>query len=186
MPSLRLSMLLAAATLAGCATTVKVQTEYDPNAPFPAYKKYAWLTQMPGPEQAAAMRNPGAYALVVGAFDRELGRKGFQKTSLDGNPDFLVAVAGNSQERIDVSSYGYAYGGAYVYGAYGPGVVVAAPDVRTYTDGTLLVDFVDAKTKKLFWRGTAMDTVTNPSLLSASIDDAARQLVAAFPPPPKK
>jgi hypothetical protein len=187
MPSLRLSMLLAVATLAGCATTVKIQTEYDPAAPYPAYRKYAWLNATPGPEQAAAMRNPAAYAMVVGALDRELAKKGFEKTTLEGNPDFVVAVLGNSQQRIEVTNYGYAYGGAYAYGPYGPGMVVAAPEVRSYTDGTLLVDFVDAKSKKLFWRGTATDTVTSPDSLKASIDDAARQLVAAFPPAlPKK
>ena len=182
MPSLRLSMILVAATLAGCATTVKIQTEYDPAAPYPTYKKYAWLNATPGPEQAAAIRNPSAYAMVVGALDRELGRKGFEKTTLDGNPDFVVAVLGNSQQRIEVTNYGYAYGGAYMYGPYGPGMVVTAPDVRSYTDGTLLVDFVDAKTKKLVWRGTATDTINDPESAKKVVDAAARGLIEAYPP----
>ena len=52
--------------------------------------------------------------------------------------------------------------------------------------GDLFAIVYDAKTKKLFWRGTATYTVTSPESLRASIDDAARQLVAAFPPAPKK
>jgi hypothetical protein len=185
MLSLRLSALVVAATLAGCSS-VKIRTEFDPAAPFASYRSYAWVTSAPGSEQAAPMRDPRVRAQVVAALDREMAKKGLVLTSIDASPDFLVSVLGWSNTQIDVQNYGYAYGASYAYGPYGP-TTVAAPvtQVREYTEGTLLLDFVDAKTKKLVWRGTATDTIASPESVRASIDEAARKLLEAYPPKPK-
>jgi hypothetical protein len=181
MQALRTSALVLALALAGCSS-MKVRTEFDPKAAFPAYKTYAWITVPPGEEQATPIRNPTVRGRVVYALDREMGKKGLVQAKEGAEPDFLVFVIGWSQSRVEVSTYGYSYGGAYVYGAYGPGVVVPVSDVREYADGTLILDFIDAKTKKLFWRGTATDTVGSADALQASIDDAARKLMASYPP----
>jgi hypothetical protein len=183
MPSLRLSMLLFFAALAGCST-MKIRTEYDPTAPFVKYRTYAWIAAPPGPEQAAPIRNPQIHARVVAALDREMASKGLVKTSMEAGPDFLVSVLGWAKTRIDVRTYGYAYVPVY---AYGPGPVRAVPvtEVRQYADGTLLLDFVDAKTMKLVWRGTASDTITTAEDVQRGIDEAAHKLVAAYPPKPQ-
>lgn len=187
MPTLRLSTAVLAAALSGCAT-MKVSTEYDPSASFAAYRSYAWNPARPGPEQPPAIRNPAVYDLVVQAIEREMAAKGFVRTTPEQNPDFLVSVLGWAQARVEVSTYGYAYGGAYMYGPghYGPGMAVPVAQVRQYTDGTLLLDFVDAKTMKLVWRGTATDTLADPAAVPKVIDAAAKALLEAYPPPPKK
>jgi hypothetical protein len=174
--------LAAAAVLAGCST-LKVKTQFDPTAPYPTYKTYAWLATQPGQEQAAAIRNPAVRSLVVDAVDREMKRKGFVRTTPDQNPDFLVSVIGWGQSRVEITNYGYAYGGAYVYGPWGPSAV-AAPiaEVNQYTDGTLILDFVDAQSKKLFWRGTATDTLTTPEQVPNVVDGAVRKLLEQYPP----
>jgi len=188
MPSLRLSILVTAAALAGCST-LKVNTEYDTTAPFATYKTYAWLANAPGPEEAPSIRNPVVQQTVVAAVDREMARKGLVLTRLESNPDFLVSVHGWAQSRIDVQSYGYGYGygGAYAYGPYRAPMPVGV-EVRNYTDGTLLVDFVDAKTRKLVWRGTATDTFTSVDMnaVRKTVDEAARQLLDAYPPPKQR
>jgi hypothetical protein len=182
MRSMRLCFVVLAAALVGCSS-VKVRTEYDPAAPFKTYRTYAWLPTAPGPEQPAAMRNPEAYARVVAAVDREMAAKKLVRTSVDANPDFLVSVLGWTRSGVEVVNYGYTYAGAYAYGPYGAGAMVPVNEVREYTEGTLLLDFVDAKSRKLVWRGTATDTVTSPESVRASIDAAARELLAAYPPP---
>ncbi len=183
MPSSRVSILALAAALAGCSS-LKVNTEYDPTAPYATYKTYAWIANPPGPEQAPAIRNPVIQQQVVAAVDREMARKGFALTKPDASPDVLVSVHGWAQQRIEVTNYGYSYGGAYAYGPYRPMPVPGGTDVHTYTDGTLLLDFVDAKAKKLVWRGTASDTFSSPDLnaVKRSVDEAARQLLDAYPP----
>jgi hypothetical protein len=175
----RLPVLALAAALAGCST-LKVHTQYDPAAPFASYKRYAWLATAPGAEQAAAIRDPGVRSLVVSAIDREMAHKGLVRTTPDADPDFFVSVLGWAQSRIEVTSYGYAYAPAY---AYGPSYVGPA-DVSHYTDGTLLLDFVDARTRQLVWRGEATDTVGSASEVKGSIDEAARRMLEGYPPKP--
>ena len=136
---------------------------------------YAWLQTPPGPEQAPAIRNPLIRERVVAAVDRELAKKGFARVSPDATPDLLVSVHGWAQSRVEVTNYGYSYGGAYAYGPYRPMPVSAGVDVRSYTDGTMLLDFVDAKAKKLVWRGTASDTVkenATPEEREKNLNDA--------------
>jgi hypothetical protein len=185
MPSLRLSTLVLAAALAGCST-VKVNTEYDPTAPFDRYKTYAWITTEPGPEEAPPIRNPQVRAQVVGAVDREMKAKGLVLTTPASNPDFLVSVHGWAQDKIEVANYGYAYGGAYRYGGYGVGYAVPVQEVRAYTQGTLLLDFVDAKSKQLVWRGVATDTISSPETLKKTINSVTAELLRAYPPPKQK
>jgi hypothetical protein len=193
MAALRRSMLLVAAALAGCST-LTYNTQWDPGAPYATYTTYAWLSTVPGAEQAAAIRDPAARALVVSAVDREMARRGFVELPPDKNPNFFVYVIGWGKDRVDVTTYGYTYMGAYdkrpmldrleeTYGPWGPTpVTTPVIEVNQYKEGTLVIDFVDANTKKLFWRGTASDTVTSPAHLKGVIDEAVRKLIDAYPP----
>ncbi len=112
------SLAVAAGLLAGCSS-LKVVTQFDPAAPFPTYKTYAWLATTPGAEQAATIRDPAVRVLVIDAVDREMGKKGLVRTDPDKNPDFYVSVIGWGHERVEVTNYGYAYAPTYVYGGYG-------------------------------------------------------------------
>jgi hypothetical protein len=184
MPTLRLSAVALAATLAGCST-MKVATEYEASAPFDTYKTWAWLSVSPGQEQAAAIRNPMVRKMVVEAVEREMAKKGLVKTSPDANPDFYVSVIGAARSRIEVTSYGYMYAGPYAYAPYaGYPVVAAAPvtEMREVADGTLVLDFVDAKSKTLFWRGTASDSVTTVEAVRSTVDEATRKMLENYPP----
>jgi hypothetical protein len=170
----RLSLLALAAGLAGCST-LHVETQYSAGAPFASYRSYAWLSTAPGAEQAAAIRNPAVRSVVVSAVDRELAAKGLARVIPDQNPDLFVAVIGTAQGRVEVAAYGYGYAGPYV----GP---VPVATVSQYADGTLLVDLVDAKTRKLVWRGIASDTFTGGEDVRAKVEDAVRHVLAGYPP----
>lgn len=183
-----LSCLLAlTAALAGCST-VKVHTEYDPTAKFAQYETYAWNPTPAGPDQVATARDPAVRAMVVAAIDREMARKGLVKVEPDADPSFIVTALGSAQRQIEVNNYGYTYAGSYVYGPYGPGYAIATPavEVRDYHVGTLLLDFSDARTKQLFWRGVATDTIEDVSTLRKTIDDVAKKLLESYPPKPAK
>ena len=130
--------------------------------------------------------------MIVAAIDREMGRKGLVKVAVEEDPSFIVTALGSAQRQIEVNNYGYVYGGSYVYGPYGgpygPGYTVAAPavEVHDYHVGTLLLDFSDARTKKLFWRGVATDTIDDPSRVKKVVDDVAKKLLDSYPPSQKK
>jgi hypothetical protein len=170
------------ASLAGCAGA-RITTEFNPKLDYKTFRTYAWNPAMPGTEQAASIRNPAVYALVRDAVERELANKGLQRVDT-GSPDLLVSVHGMGKDRIEVQSYGYAYGG---YGYYGgpfgyPAPVAMGASVQTYRDGTLIVDLIDARTKELAWRGTASDTVSDPSQVQGVVNNAVHTLMQEYPP----
>ena len=184
---MRRTAILAAlcATLAGCAGA-RITTEFNPKLDFRGFKTYAWNPTGPGAEQASSIRNPAVYALVREAVDRELANRGLVRVDT-GMPDLLVAVHGMAKDRIEVQTYGYAYGG---YGYYGgpfgayPGPIAVGGTVQQYRDGTLIVDLVDARTKELAWRGTASDTVSEPSQIQGAVNNAVKTLMKEYPPRP--
>ena len=180
--------LIAVAALGGCASTMKIQTEYNPKAEFAQYKTYAWNPTPAGPDQAPTARDPAVRAMIVAAIDREMAKKGLVKVPYEDDPSFIVTALGWAQRQIEVTNYGYVYAGSYVYGPYGPGYAVATPavEVRDYHVGTLLLDFSDARTKELFWRGVASDTIQDVSTVRSTIDEAARKLLESYPPKPQK
>jgi hypothetical protein len=182
MPSARALPTVLVAAVLGCAgSQVSVQTEFDPKADLASYRTWAWIASPPGPEQAPAARNPLVRGWIVQAIERELSAKGLQKVDLGASPSFLVAIHGYARTRIEVQQYGYTYG----YGPYGfyPAPVGVMTDVREYREGTLLIDFVDAGTKSLIWRGTATATLASDAPSQREIDVAVKDVLATYPPP---
>ena len=59
-----------------------------------------------------------------------------------------------AQDKVDVQSwgYGYGYGPGRYHGTWGGGGGI---ETYNYTEGTLIIDIVDASSKQLVWRGTA-------------------------------
>jgi hypothetical protein len=179
----RRALVTAAALLAAGCSSVNVQTQFDPGAEFAKYRTYAWVTAPPGPQENPAMRSSRVYAMVVGSIDTALPGKGFKRVATEASPEMLVAVHGFAQEKIEVSQYGY----SYAYGPYGfyPAAVVPVTDVHQYREGTLLLDFVDAATKQLVWRGIATAVLSRDGVTQDQVDEAVKQLLAAYPPPKK-
>ena len=99
-------------------------------------------------------------------------------TEAADNPDFYVMYYSGTQNKVNVTNYGYGYGPRWGYG--GGGV-----DVQQYTEGTIILDFVDAKTKQLVWRSTASGALSkNPTPEEAQqrLDDVVAQMLSEYPP----
>jgi hypothetical protein len=57
--------------------------------------------------------------------------------------------------------------------------------VDQYDEGTFLLDIVNSQTKKLIWRGTAMDTVQksdSPEKREERMNKAVTDMLQKFPP----
>ena len=50
-----------------------------------------------------------------------------------------------------------------------------------YADGTLVLDFVDAKTRRLVFRGVGKGVVGSRESTARNIEDAVARIVAAMP-----
>ena len=166
-----LATALALALGTGTAFAQKITTDWDKANSFTGYKTYAW-TQGTMPAGA----NPLMVQRAQSAVEAELSAIGLVK--VDANPDVMVALHGSTKEDVNLQTVGYGYGaGSWRFGG---------GSSTTYVDriltGMLVIDVVDAKAKKLVWRSTATDTVSdNPQKNEKKIHKAVEKMFEKYP-----
>ena len=163
----------------GCSS-VSVSTDYDQSVDFSGYKTYQWGSAKDPSD--VLLKNQLLLNRVFEAIDNTLGPKGFSKVT--SNPDFVVYPHAGTQEKTDVQSWGYGYGGWWGAGPYGGGNI----DVTQYTEGTLYIDMVDMNKNQLIWRGVGKGILGDPSSPEEStknVNNAVSQVLKDFPPQPK-
>ncbi len=86
-------------------------------------------------------------------------------------------------------AYGYGYHGrgygghGYDYGGYyGRGYGGGGSYLRTYKEGTLILDFVDPETMQLIWRGWATFAFDDPDKAARYVNKAVKKILKKFPP----
>ena len=163
-------MLAGALMLAAMpAMAQQVNADFDKTAGFANFKTYSW-TQGTIPANA----NPLMVQRVNAAVDAELSAIGLMK--VDKDPDVLVAVHGATREDVSLQQWGYAprFGGGQI-------------DVNRVLVGTLIVDIIDARAKKLAFRATASDTVSdNPQKNEKKIHKAVEKMFEKYPGGPAR
>jgi len=105
-----------------------------------------------------------------------------------GLMELLVNTIAILKDRQSVSSNTdfYGYGGAYRPYAWGGGMgTVSASttyNVENYKDGSLIIDVVEAATKKLIWQGTGNSEIDKPLKdPDKQIPAAITKIMASFP-----
>lgn len=176
--------------VAACASPT-IGYDYDRGANFSSYRTYAWV---PGEQEKTGDRRADGSDVDIRlrtAVAAQLLRKGYS-TSTTGPPDFYVAYAIQLKESTaDFSSQYFTdgmTGRPFVHSAdtrSPSGTHRTEPDPQSYMSGILLIDIVDASSKRLVWRGTASGAV-DPSLTSRERDERTRGIVrdvlSHFPP----
>lgn len=172
----KISLILMAALLVWSVncSSVSVNYDYDPRFDFSQLKTYDWIS-VKVPEKGSELRMKRAMI----ALENALAAKGYMLAQ--NNPDFLIALHGFSETKVNVTTYGYGYGPYYGWGRWGVGYV----DVNTYEQGTFFVDFVDSKSKELVWRGIAQGAA-EPNLSPKEQEEkfayVAEKMLKNFPP----
>jgi hypothetical protein len=134
------ALLLAA----GCGPTLQVKTDYDHRADF---GKYRTFTMQQGKVISELGYGEERNTLVTQRIDQalrdQLRAKGLQPTA--DQPDLVVSYVAGARTRRELEGMGYTG-----LGWWGP----AYDDfwVREYPEGTLVIDFRDARTDQLVWR----------------------------------
>lgn len=166
--------------LAGCAAPVHYQ--YN-SASYAAWHTFAWKAQAAG-----VIRNPildsGILATrVEKAVSAILEGRGYRKVASAGEADFLVTYHTALQRELQSSpSVGFAYG------AFWPSVgtvFINQPSARDVQKGSLILDVIDARTKKLVWRGWITRVLEQGNYTQKGVDNAVRRILSKFPPPPR-
>jgi hypothetical protein len=177
----RFTVFAAAVVLAACST-VTVTTDYDRSASFAKYKTYSLA-----PASQGQTLSPTGEAALRDSLRTELGTRGISPAG-SGRADLAVVRHVFTQEKVSVHQYtdwGYGYHGGWPYGYGHYGMWAGAPrtyvDVNNYTEGTMILDFVDTRTGKLVFRGTGKAVVGGVESNAEKIREAVRKIVADFP-----
>lgn len=183
---MKTSAALLSATAVACAltacSTVTVTTDYDRSASFAKYKSYSLA-----PAKQGQTLSPSSEAALRDSLRAELGARGIAEAS-GGRADLAVVRHVFTQDKVSVQQYtdwGYGYAGGWPYGYGRYGMWAGAPrtytDVHNYTEGTMILDFVDTRTNKLVFRGTGTAIVGGPDSNAGKIRSAVAKMVAKLP-----
>lgn len=167
--------LVVLATVSGCAT-MNVSSHVESGISFDKYVTYDW-----GPPDNLPVgdprldNNPFFRDHLMGAIEKKLVAKGYER-AVGGQPDLLIHYHANVSQRLDVyradAQYGYCYGNC-------------EPQIADYDQGTLVIDLVDAGTKRVIWRGWAQDTmngiINDQQRLDKQVDEAVAKMMLRLP-----
>jgi hypothetical protein len=177
-----IAALLGIALLAGCSSGYDIKYDYDMQQNFSQFHTYNWIektvTNANGSATQAMQTNSLLDKRIKSAVDAQMTAKGFTLTT--DNPDVLLNYYVGLKDKIDVTDWGYTYAGSYWGGGLGRNV-----DVYQYTEGTLIVDMVDAANHALAWRGSATGVVepgSPPEKVQARINDVTARIFKNYPP----
>jgi hypothetical protein len=183
-PALRFASFAAAFLFAGCAT-VKVTTDYDHTAPFAKYRTYVLA---PAPHGQGL--SPTSEAALRAALRVNLSTRRIEELP-SGKPDLAIVRHVFRQKNLSpeqYASWGYGPGafwpsrdGRYAIWAGAPSDFANA---GAYADGTLVLDFVDARTHQLIFRGIGKGVVGSRESSAKDIEDAVTRIVAGLPGAP--
>jgi hypothetical protein len=177
-------LVLGLVLTAGPAFAQKVYIDYDEKYTAGDIETFAWADTS---ETSVAEANPLLHSRIVNGIEYYLTLGGIREDN--DNPDVYVTYHGSTEQEVqfDTDHWGYGYpsawhGGGY-YGGYGyGGYGTSTTTVRTYEKGTLVVDVWDAESKKLVWRGTALNIAVtdNPTKMEKKIDKALKKMVGEW------
>lgn len=186
-------MLALAAALVlgwfGQIANAQVSTDYDPSVNFNQYHSYTFVKPDVKTGNNPIYNSPLLMQNIQGNLARELKDRGLAYNQ--SNPDLLVKVHTYTENKtrnvLNGSNWGYPYGwGFFPYRfGFGPywGGYYGGQTYRqeNYTQGTLLVDMIDARTRKLLWRGAVQGVVDSPKRLERQVARGVRKIMKDYP-----
>jgi hypothetical protein len=150
------------------ASAQSVQSDYDRSFRFSNLKTFSFATQRRGPSDPLAgdTLNDGR---IRTSMESQLMANGFRMET--EKPDFVIAYYVTTKNKLSVQDYGY-----------GPPRWWGSRDIRVnqYSEGTLMVDFIDTNTNQVIWRGRASGTLELKGVdkkISKSVEKLVKQFM---------
>ncbi|MBU6365607.1 MAG: DUF4136 domain-containing protein [Gemmatimonadetes bacterium] len=178
-----LAALAASATAWGCGGYVRVTTQVAPGASFIEFRTFRILTP---PPRRDGRRAPPDDLMVINSMTNQALRTHIADAFLargyaldDATPTFTVAYYASSREKLDIELWDYGYRGRW----WGPWRTPGPTQATTYyTEGTVVIDVIDARTNDLVWRGRGVARTTDdPAEFQRNLRDAVQAVVKRFP-----
>ena len=168
------SLLLVAFLFCSCSS-MKTVSDYDRSVNFNNYKTFAFTKES---QQLPA--NDLVKNRILNAISNNLKSKGLTESD---NPDMLIDLGLKTKEKKDYQSTNYDLSGYYGR-RWRIGTRVGTTNTReiNYTEGTLVINLVDAKKDQLLWMGSGTGVVTDKSIQEENVVAGINKILAGFPP----
>jgi len=165
--------ILAMVIFTGCST-LKVSVDYDETYDFSKVETFA----VDGNYEQA--KNTLFNDRVVAALENELQLKSYKKVT-PNSADLIFVFHSNVREKSDIqTSYGLSGYRGYRYG----GMMMSTTNTYNYNEGTLIIDALNPKTKKIVWRGTGVKELREnktPQERTQAVNEAIKKIMTKFP-----
>jgi len=162
------SLLIATAMIVGvvAAFAVDIDSDYDRAADLSQLRSFSFKEQTKRALNDPLKNNDLAERRLRNALETNLEAVGILKN--DASPDFVIAYTAALQPKYDVTTSGrFRLGGGRAW-------------VNESTQAMAIVDFLDAKTGAIVWRGYMSGTLSNPDKSEEKLRDAVKKLIARF------
>ena len=153
--------------LVGSAAAQSVQSDFDRTFQFSNLKTFSFAVQRRGATDPLSTDSLNDGRIRTG-LESQLIANGFHMET--EKADFVIAYYVKSKTKLSVRDYGY-----------GPPRWFGGRDLRVNqdTEGTLMVDFIDARTNQVIWRGRAVGTLDLKGV-DKKISKSTEKLVKQF------
>jgi hypothetical protein len=173
-----IAALVTSLAVASCAPTIVVSSHLEHGLDFSKYRSFNWGPADALPAGDARLdTDPYFNDHVQGAVEKELAARGIELAS-SRTADLQIHYHASIRERLDIDRIDRAHG---YYDAQNP----PPPTIR-YEAGTLVLDFIDARTNRLIWRGWAQhsveDMLHDPDRMARTINRAVTRMLKRLPP----
>jgi len=157
-------LLLGAALL----PAQKITTDFNESLDFSAFKTYSW-------KKTKAAANDIADNRIRTSIAAQMSKKGFTEAESGGDVQITYRVTSKDKKETERMPNMNRRGGH-------------SGSTRTthiYTQGTLLIDILDGKSKELIWRATCRDSVSDPEKFEKNLASDVEKAFKKFPPKKK-
>ncbi len=178
--------------LCGCANKLTIDTDYFEGTDFSGYKTYRWYDDV-SPSRTADYRSYNSSDKLIRETANAVLREKGMNLAGSGGAEFLVNYRLSADEKMDMNAYYNQPGvhGGVATGTYGTsmalGVNLGNPGPVYYKEGTVVLDIIDARSRKVVWRGVAEGRLPQSQDMSLDkrnqiIREVVPAILEGFPP----
>ena len=172
-----LSLLVTTLLFVGCST-LDVSVDYDDSFNFKNAKTFAVV------KNNEMADNTLLNDRIISAIKNDLKLKNYQESAVE-SADLIVVFYTKVKEKSQVST---SFSGGLGYRGYGRGYGYGSGMTTThqydYEEGTLVIDALNPKTKKIVWRAIGVKELShkeNPQERTEAVNAAVKKIMEKFP-----
>jgi hypothetical protein len=184
---MRFAILIAAAI---AASANEAKNDFDPQVDFSRYRTFAFVEGIDA-GHTGLLKDPVVRERLANFISGALETRSLREVPRDEKFDLAIRYWAAKQDKSEVKTVttpvydGMYWGGypAYWYGAWA--TFYHEYVVENFTDGTLLIDLIDPRTRELVWRTYMLERIKKPGEAYAEAKEHLYKAFEDFPPSDK-